>query len=524
MKSSRSLPSWKFVRSAVILLLAASGAGTSRGQQVGSGGGPAGASTPAKTQKLANLTGRYRFSERYTSDDEHTGPGLVGSCRVAVLEVVKDSFDTTQGAPKRLESSRQAIFTERPAVMGDQGVVTSTTRTFEAYRARPEDSSKMMGPRPLDGLSVLVRPRSGELPLIVNLGEGRPLTEYEYEVISRQVVVPQLVSLLPPQGVRIGDTWRVPRRAAQALLGDPWIQGDSLVGKLSEVRKEVDGPRSVASIAISGRVVGPMGDTTINAEVVFTFLADSSLKAFSTKPTFPPRPTEDLIEAKGAITELRLARVTTGPLPGPGRLRFQSNRELTVHRQLGLGAGGPAPPLVEKTPELTEANSWLTHVDSTGRYSLRHPQDLLSPDRTQPAPETNTILLIRTRREGRDMLQVEFVGKTLSPEDLRKELKEKYQALKMEVIPGEEGWLPEADWPRMRVHRIEAAVKVADAKAAATVGSTRIHFDGYLLLFGQSASVMAVATTSKDSVASFRGEVDQILKSVQINPGKPPVE
>ncbi len=370
----------------------------------------------------------------------------------------------------------------------------------------------------------MIRPKLGELPSILSLTEGRLLTDYEFEVAARQVYVSQLATLLPTQAVRVGDTWRVPRRAAQAMLGDPFIQSDTLSGKLAEIRKEVEGPRMVATIAITGKATGPGGESAVNAEVVFTFTPESSLKAFtSTKPTFPPRPTEDVIEARGAITELRLGRLTSGPLPGTGRLRFQSNREVILHRQLGLGAGAVAPPKMEKPPEATEANAWLVHVDPTGRYAFRHPQEMLPPERSQVAAEPNTTLLVRTRREGRDMLQVEFVAKTLTPEDLKKELAEKISVLKMEVIKGTEGWLPDEEWPKMRVHRIEAALKV-DPKAGAGTASTRIHFDAYLIQFGQSASIMAIATTSRDAAGPFRREVEQALKSIQLDPARPAVD
>ncbi len=493
-----------------------------RGQATpGSAEGPAG-STPLETRKFADLTVRYRFSERYTTDDNNTGPGVVGSYRVAIRDVIRESVESAQGAPKRTDSTRQAIYAERPAEMGiGVGNVASSVRVIEKYQAKPEETSKTMGARPLEGVTVLLRPKLGELPLILSLTEGRTLSEYEYDVLSRQVYVPHLPGLLPTQVVRLGDTWRIPRKAAQALLGDPTLQGESLVGKLAEVRKEVDGPRMVASIAITGKVAGPTGETTVNAEALFTFQGSLPPKdASKKKKTFPPNPSEDLMEGRGAITELRLARVTSGPLPGPGRLRFQSNREVTLHRQLGVAAGGVAPPLVEKPPEPSEANAWLTHLDPSGRYSLRHPQEMLPPDPAQPV-KPNTTLLSRTRREGRDMLQVEFFDKTLAVEDLKKELAEKYAMMKMEVLKGEEAWLPEAEWPKMRVHRIDAALKVADPKAAGLGSSTRIHFDGYLIQFGQSASILAIASTSRDSVAPFRQEVEQILKTIKLDPPKP---
>ena len=68
----------------------------------------------------------------------------------------------------------------------------------------------------------------------------------------------------------------------------------------------------------------------------------------------------------------------------------------------------------------------------------------------------------------------------------------------------------------MRVHRIDAALKVRDPKATGSIASTRIHFDGYLIQFTQSASILAIASTSRESAAPFREEVEQILKSIQL--------
>jgi hypothetical protein len=480
------------------------------------------ASTPAKTQKFADLTVRYHFSERYTTDEARIGPGVVGSYRVAILDSVKDSIESPQGAPKRTDSTRLAIYAERPAELGmGVGNVASTIRTIEKYQAKPEDASKGLASRPLEGATVLLCPKLGELPLILSLSDGRTLTEYEFDALARQAFVPHLPTLLPTQAVRIGDTWRIPRKAAQALLGDPSVLGDSLVGKLAEIRKEVDGPRMVASIAISGKIPGAVGETTVNAEALFTFQGSLPPKERPKKSVGLPSLSEDTMEARGAITELRLGSITSGPLPKPSRLRFQSNRELTMHRQLGVAPGGVAQPPVEKPPQPSEANSWLTHVDSSGRYSLRHPQELLSPDRSQAVAEPNTTLLARTRREGRDMLQIEFVPKTLTPEDLKKKLAEKYALLKMEVLQGEEAWLPEAEWPKMRVHRIDSALKVRDPKASGPGTTSRVHFDAYLIQFSQSVSILAIASTSRESAAPFREEVEKILKSIQLDPVRP---
>ncbi len=477
-------------------------------------------STPSKTQKVTDLTARYRFYERYTGDDDHTAPGYVASYRTAIIEVVKESLETPKAAPKRTEATRHSIFTERPAELNGVGNVTGVTRTYERFKVNPADLLTT-GAQPLEGLSVMVRNRLGDLPQVISLTDGRVLTEFEYDAIAHQIYVPQISLLLPAQIIRIGDTWKVSRRAAQALLGDPLIVGDGLVAKFAEVRKEVDGPRSVAVIDVSGKLPTSAGDSTINAELLFTFVGESSLRGFSNKPTFPPKPSEGVIEGGGSITEIRLARVISGPLPGSDRLRYQMNREVTMHRQIGLIEGAPVPPKLKMIPEMNPRNSWLTHFDHGYKFAIDHPQDLIFPERSLAVAEPKTSFMIRNSREGRDMLQVEYVPRTLAPADLKKELEEKYKAIKREVIKGNEVYLPEAEWPKMKVHRIDAEIKLADPKAVAVAGSARIHFDGYLITFGQACSIIAISSTTKDAVAPYRKEIEQILKTIRLDPPKP---
>jgi hypothetical protein len=477
-------------------------------------------STPAKTQKLSDLTARYRFFERYTNDDEHTAPGMAASSRIAIIEVVKESIENAKGAPKRTETTRHAIFTERPLEVNTLGV-NSIVRTYERYKVKTAETSGTKS-QPLEGLSILIRPKLADLPQILSLNDGRSLTETEYDAASHQMFLAQISTLLPGQVVRIGDTWKLTRKAAQGLLADPLIVGDGLVAKLAEIRKEVDGPRFVASIEITGKLLTPAGESAVKAELLFTFVGESSLKLFSNKPTFPPRPSEDITESRGSITEIRMARMTSGPLPGPGRLRYQLNRELTMHRQVGLVEGSVPPPKLKQIPEPTEANSWLTFVDPSYKYSFRHPQDLLIPERSLATPEPKISFMTRSNREGRDILQIELASTILTPEDLKKELAEKYKQMKMEVIKGGEVWLPEKEWPAtMKVHRIDAEVKLADTKSV-SVGSARIHFDGYLILTGQTSSLIAIASTTNSGVAPYRKEVEKILRSLRLDPPRPP--
>ncbi len=478
--------------------------------------------TPTKTQKVSDLTARYRFIERYVGLDEHTGPGAVASYRTGIVEVVKESLETSKAAPKRTETTRTSVFTERPAEINGIGNVTSVTRTYETFSEKPTDPL-VTGGKALEGLSMLVRSRLAELPQILCLTDGRRMTEFEYDVAAHQMFIPQISLLVPIQVVRVGDTWKVTRRAAQALLGDPLIVGDGLVGKLVEIRKEVDGPLSVALIEVTGKLPTTLGDSTINALVTFTFHGESSLRALQGKASFPPRPTEDITEGRGSITEIRLGRVISGPLPGTNRLRYQSNREVTMRRRIGIVEGAPPAPILKLMPEPNLQNTWLTHYDANYRYALDHPQDLLFPERNLAVAEPRTSFMTRSSRDGRDLFQVEFVPRTLAPADLKTELAEKYKAIKMEVIKGNEVWLNEEEWDKfkMKVHRIDAEVKLANPKAVATAGAPRIHFDGYLILFGQDSSIIAITSTTKDAVALVRKEFEQILKTIRLNPDKP---
>ena len=473
-------------------------------------------STPAKTSKTVDLANRYRLSEHHPRDDGRDQPGVIGTYRVGLVEVIKDAIDQPQGAPRRSETTRQAIFVERAVEQGATGGVVGSLRTYESYATRPDDPARTMGADPLDGLGVALRYRGAEYPLLAPLADRKP-TDYEFEVISRQMVVAQLGAILPVAAVRIGESWRIGRRGAQALLGDPGAQGDGLVGKFTELRKEVDGPRLVAVLGVAGRATTSAGDTAVNAEVSFTF-----------DPAAAARPgaaaTEGQVEARGAITEVRLGRTTTGPLAGPGRLKFQSTREVTMERQLNPD---PAPDLAKIPPafKVDDPRGWLAWIDPSKRFRFDHPQDFLPPERPALAPgEAGAAILVRNRREGGDLIQVEFVPKALTPEDLKARLAAEYGKTKLKVTEGDATWLPEVEWPdRYKVHRIEAAVDTPAPGGSGGPGgrTTRIHFDGYLIQTTQAASLLAIVTTSREPAAPVRREVEQILKTIQVDPPRP---
>ena len=293
-----------------------------------------------------------------------------------------------------------------------------------------------------------------------------------------------------------------------------------LIGKFVELLKESDGPRRAAKFGVSGRVTTSIGDAGVNAEVTFTFQSDTP-PAAETGDVPASRPPEGLIEARGGITEVRLARTTTGPLPGPGRLKFQSTREVTLERRLDIGDAGATLPRLPAASKLDDPTTWLTWIDPGKRFRIDHPQDLLPPERPALAPvEPNAAVLVRTRRDGVDMIQADFVGKTLTIDDLKAKLAAKTGLTRFPVLKGEEGYLPEEEWPIGKVYRIEAAVQVPPG-VAPPGGSSRIHFDAFLIQPGQAAGILVIATTSREPIAPFRREVERILKTIQIDPATP---
>ncbi len=486
------------------------------------------AQTPAapptdKWTKMVDLTNRYRFVERYPREDGRELPGSLGPYRVGMIEVIKEVIDQPQGAPRRAESTRQSVFVERATEQAGVGGVIGSVRFMERYGLEPADPTRTMSPQPLNGLGLSLRYRSTDWPIMTPTSDRKP-TDYEFEVVTRQMVVPLLTQVLPQQPVHIGDTWEVARKGAVALIGDPLAQREALTGKFIELRKEVDGPRSAATLGVTGRVTTPIGDAAINAEVVFTFQPVTTAKS---PPGAPATKTpEGLVEARGAITEVRMARTTTGDLPGPGRLHFQTTREVTMERQIDIGDKAVTLPKLPFNPKVEQPANWLTLVDAGKRFQLEHPQDLLPPERPALAPVAlNTATLVRNRREGTDLIQIDFVGKNLTPDDIKAKLKAKTDQMKIPVTKGEEGWLPEADWKNGKVYRIEAIVNVPEqgGSTRGRSGTTRIHFDAFLIQSAQAAGILAIATTSREVVASYRREVEEILKTIQIDPALPAV-
>ncbi len=489
----------------------------------------AGDNAADKTVPYIDLTNRYLFLEKYTKFEERAVDGLIGQYRVGITEVLRDTIDVAEGEPKTTEVTRQTLFTERPAEVNGLGMVAATIRNYSRFQIRPDDVVRSVGPRPLDGLTIYVRPQQNQFPLILSLSEDRRLREREYEVAARQVFLPSLAAILPGYAARVGDTWRVSRRGVQVLVGESNIRGESLTGKFIELRREAEGPRRVAVFSITGRVANAFAETTLNVEIRFTFVPvpiaapstaaanDPAAKATTVGKTRRESGPIDTMEARGGITDVRMARVATGILPGSKNknLKYKASQELTLRRQIGV-IGDPLN--LPEIPASTDVNTWLTYVDAQARFFFHHPQELLPPERYQFVPTDssgNMVTLVKNRPEGPDLVRVSIYDRELKEEDVRGLLAAEWEPTKLEVIKGSEEWLPESDWPGMKVFRVEAALKTGERAK----GSSRLHYDGYLLQLGPRLNVIAVATTPRDTVSGFRRDVEQMLKTFKVGPG-----
>jgi hypothetical protein len=464
-----------------------------------------------------DLTNRYRFIQRYAVREDQEVDDAIGLYQVAIKDVSRHWVNADDPAEKPTEEARLTIFAERAAEASGLTGVSATIRRYEKFEARPAGPVNAGGP-PIDGLTIWYRPQLNEGPLILSLSEGRHLTERDYEIAARQVFMPTLAAVLPAVPVRVGDSWRIPRKALQAMLGEPELRADSVTGKFLELHRDADGKSTYAVVGIAGKVYGTFTETSLNAQVRFAFPTPGAEKADDPKTkgaTAPARPVdESLVEAHGAITELRMASVSTGPVTGGSKgQRFRTMHEVVLETKPGQAGGADAIKLVP-APEVTEANSWLTHHDPKGRFTFEHPQSLRPPERYQFAtrPDESPVLLVKSRMDGRDLVRIEAFAKEQTPEALKERLTKQWAQMQVEVIPGNEEWLPESDWPSMKVFRIEAALKLPSR----TPRGSRLHYDAFLVKPSKDVCVTVVATTSRDAVAPFRRDIERMIKTFRL--------
>ncbi|MBX6313416.1 MAG: hypothetical protein IRY99_10945, partial [Isosphaeraceae bacterium] len=431
-----------------------------------------------KDQAAPDLITRYRFLERYALKGRRAEPGLIDQYRVAFKETLKTETETARGTPRREEWVRQAIFAERPAAISslNEGLVTDLVRRYDKVHIVPNPWARLSGRDSWEGLTLWLHIQPSGPPRVMVLSEGRPLMAQEYRFATDHLYVPDLGFVLPELPSRVGDTWRIPRQGTSALV-DSAISSGVLTGRLMTVRPDPDGLGMIAVIDAGGRL-GTLqeqgtvhgrpeiieGKTAINARLEFAFPPPSPTSGTAHREEEGP-----IVDARGAIIRVRLAQVDEVPQGPDSRLRRTTRRELVLERHLGAEGGElivPDPP-----PQPTVENSWLLYLDPEGRYHFRFPQEF----QVAPAPGAGpgTLALTRERPEGGDMVMLDFRDKAqIRPEEFFQSVLKTWKERVFEVLPGATQVLPEADFPDVRVHRTEAAMKVPSRGG---VSGARLH-------------------------------------------------
>jgi len=497
------------------------------------------------------LSVRYRFLERYSPEEDPAHPELVTQYQVGIRQTLKAVREKPQGAPERVESWTQTIYTERATKVNNLGDVIDAVRRYDKFyqKGPPTTASQTMASQktPLfEGLEVWVtRGKSGSPPQILSRTNDRPLRGSEFKIMISQVSLPPLKALLPNAPRRVGDTWRVPRESAAYLFLElPEPDEYALDATLIDVRKAASGTKLTAVIGISGPVTLPDGPSMVNGEIHFAFEPPPAVPAApgaGEEPKEIAKGTgrgsaksnkEGVVDARGWITEVKLARVVEiRQAEGDGRLKTTVTYEIVLARRPlaaanQQGAGQPAPlALPNSPPTATVANSWLVYEDPLGRFRFRHPQELQV---TAGSMDPDSVELLDQRPEvGKDVFLLQLPPGTEDPQadrrfhsldQFRRAIEAEWTGKKLDIVRGPDEWLPEADWAPLKVYRKELGVKTRAPSATGTV--ERIYLDYYFVLSNRDDCFHVQSMTIRDNHVTFRTEAERIIKSMEFGPTK----
>lgn len=487
----------------------------------------------AGSDDVEALSLHYRFTEHYAPTPDPNHPELITQYRVGARETTKVSRENPGGAPIRAESVRQTIYTERVAKASRGGDLTDAIRRYDKFFYKDYTDPKAGYHPPkgaFQGLTLWVNERPGLSPLVIKLAPERPLQEFEYDTIVTLVSPSRLKGLFPPTPVRIGDTWRIPLPATIVILPElPDAEGYSIEGTLVEVHKAQQDRAHEAVMEIQGQFTTIDGPSAVNARMTFLFTSPvAKPSAEATEKAAPrPRTNPGLVDARGQITDLRMARVLTSLIPETdGRLQQTTNYELHLAREPTAGGGDPATllPLPEDTPKPDETNSWILYDDPAGRFHFKHPQDLKlntrSPDvdveiRNIQGNHVDVFGLQLQPTEANTERERLF----RDPEYHRRNLLSNWKKQGQDVVKGPIGWLPEADWApyKRKVYRIEAALR----PQGAAPNTQRVYGDCYLAVFPSNKSFFVTTMTMQDPHVPFRDQVESVIKSFDFGPSRP---
>ena len=337
----------------------------------------------------------------------------------------------------------------------------------------------------------------------------------------------------------VGDTWPIPAKAAQSLVGEmPSNEDYEMTGSLVEVRKPDVAAPLTAVIRISGQLTLSTGLSSLNAQIHFVFSTPAAVLPASGSDSAPKainspakkggrRRDEGVTDARGHISRVLMAWKATNVLPDEeGRLKQTRTYELDLERRLSPTSNVPEQglstplPIPDPIPTANRANSWLLYQDPQERYYLLHPQNL----EVNPAiHESNNLHLIDEENgQAKDVFILKLAPGPKDPQadrkfrdvgEFQRDIAALWAKLNQETLPGPAGWLPQADWAPLRVFRKELAVKTKGAEEGG-FGAQRIYIDDYLVLSKGNDCFQVESWTVSDDHVAYRTQSEAIIKSV----------
>lgn len=454
-------------------------------------------------EAIKDVSTRYRFREVFSIKNVEPIPGEIAQTRSAFRESLVMTVDSPKGAPIKSERSRQLIYSERPAILGQGGRVDAVIRRFETFRLEPAPQGiEMEKQKPLEGLTVFaMRAQEGEN--ILSLVTDRQITDFEHNIATSVPTVMNDSELLPTAPVRLGDSWPLSRSAARVLLGRGRVNSSTLTGTLKSVQPGTqDESVMSALIAISGEVVSDLGTCSMNLQYQFEFPKRTAAVEAANGALNNAGGT--VLVSQGGIRKLSLAQVEISDLPGSqGRLKQVFDRKLIFERQL-TGRQEPID-LPSAVPTATKENSWLVFQDSSNRFKIKHPPIL------RPFKEEENLVEFESVSGFKEFVRIDLDGADIKPEGLRKDLEKEWTAEGFEIFAVSENYLKD-DWGDRRVYRVEAALQATD-----TGNKQRSQFDAYVIQFPQNTTIVAESVSFSPQPATFRDMIEEVLKTIELS-------
>jgi hypothetical protein len=482
------------------------------------------------------LSARYRFIETYAVADDPAHPEVVTTYQVGVGLKRKTVTERRQGAPVIEETAQGVIYTERPAKVDRRGEVVEAIRRYDVVNLGLPAGAYPFKPPLLQGLTIWYERRTVQQPFIMSLTDNHPLREPEYIGIVGQIFLPALTSFLPPKPARVGDSWKIPLKAAHFLVSEePDPKDYEMNATLQGVKKESAGPTLTAVIGLLATVNLPIrGSCATNAQIRFSFEpppAAAPPAAFVpgekpddtvTRPTPAKRSEPGIVEARGRISYVGMAMAaTTDVADSDGRLKQTVTYELRMGRRPLAPKYGPLN-VPETRPTPDEANSWLTHDDPARQFHFQHPQDL----EIVPSDDPDLLELVDPSPAGKDVFVIHFppgpedqeaIVRFRKTDQFKRDIEASWSARKQQTILGPEGWLPEDEWRPLKVYRKELAGNTS-AMTVPGKNTSRIYIDYYLVLGKHNTCLRVHSLTNRDDHVAFRKIAESMIKSIQFGP------